>query len=105
MGKIGQSYSTSIEPYCQELECQECLGDRQIQPKCLLTEQPGLYLLSLDWLEELGSLKRIINIIAEEQMPTSVAKLTKKAEKKSTQTNPPETVTKLRQKQKLISNR
>ena len=37
-----------------ELECQVCLGDRQIHTKCFLTEQPGLDLLGLDWLDELG---------------------------------------------------
>ena len=53
-----------------ELECQVCLGDRQIQTKCFLTEQPGLDILGLDWLDELGLLKRIINTIVEDKMPT-----------------------------------
>ena len=65
-----------------ELEYQMCLVDRQIQTKCFLTEQPGLDLLGLDWLDELGLLKRIINTIAEDKMPTSVANLIERAEKK-----------------------
>ena len=60
-----------------------CLEDRQINTKCFLTEQNGLDLLGLDWLDELGLLKRIINTIAEEQMPTSVANLAEIAEKKT----------------------
>ena len=59
-----------------KLECQVCLGDRQIQTKCFLTEQPGLDLLGLDWLDELGLLKLIIKTITEEKMPTSIANLT-----------------------------
>ena len=65
-----------------ELEYQMCLVDRQIQTKCFLTEQPGLDLLGLDLLDELGLLKRIINTIAEDKMPTSVANLIERAEKK-----------------------
>ena len=34
-----------------ELEYQECLVDMQIQTKGFLTEQPGLDLLGLDWLD------------------------------------------------------
>ena len=65
------------------LECQVCLGNRQIQTKCFLTEHPDLDLLGLDWLDELGVLKRIISTIAEDQMPTPVTNLTERAEKKS----------------------
>ena len=39
--------------------------------------------MGLDWLDELGLLKRIIRMIAEDQMHTSVAYLTERAEKKS----------------------
>ena len=81
-----------------ELECQVCLEDKQIHTKCFLTEQQGLDYLGFDWMDELGLLKRFINTIVEEQMPTSVENLSERAEKKSTlgrnrQTDPPETVT------------
>ena len=38
--------------------------------------------LGLDWLDELGLLKRIINTIVEEHMHTSVTNLRERAEKK-----------------------
>ena len=66
-----------------ELECQVCLEDRQIHTKCFLTKKHGLDILGLDWMAELGLLKRIINTIADEQMPSSIANLANKAEKKS----------------------
>ena len=78
-----------------------CLEDRQIHAKCFLTEQYGLDLLVLDWLDELGLLKRIINTIAEEQMPTTVANLAERSEKKSAlgrirQKDQPETVIRIK---------
>ena len=62
-----------------ELECQVCLGDRQIHTKCFLTEQTGSDLSGLDWLYELGLIKQIIKTTTEDQMPTSVALLTEGA--------------------------
>ena len=84
-----------------ELECQVCLGDRQIHTKCLLTEQPGP-----EWLDEPGLLKRIINTIAEDQMPTSVTNLTERAEKESAlgryrQKDKPENITQRLKTQRL----
>ena len=38
--------------------------------------------MGLDWLDELGLLKRIIKTIAEDQLRTSVAISTERAEKK-----------------------
>ena len=35
-----------------ELECQVCLGDRQIHKKCLTTEQPDSDLMGLNWLDD-----------------------------------------------------
>ena len=91
-----------------EVECQVCLGDRQIQTKCFLTEQPDLDLLGLDWLDELGLLKRIISTIAEDQMSTPVTNLTERAEKKSApginrQKDQPETVTRIEARTKADS--
>ena len=81
-----------------ELECQVCLGDRQIQTRCFLTEQSGYDLLGLDWLDALGLLKQIFNTIVEDQMPTPVTNLTERAEMKSApgrnrQKDQPETIT------------
>ena len=59
------------------------MGDMQSHKKCSLSEQSGSDLMGLDWLDELGLLKRIINTIAEDQMPTLVDNLTERAEKKS----------------------
>ena len=90
-----------------ELECQVCVEDSQINMKCFLTEQNGLDLLGLDWLDELGLLKRIINTIAEEQMPTSIANLANKAEKKcvvgrNRQKDQPETVIRIEAQSKAV---
>ena len=35
-----------------ELECQVCLGDRQIHTKCFITEQPDSVLMGLNWLDD-----------------------------------------------------
>ena len=80
---IARNASGDVLKLEDELECQVCLGDGQIQTKCFLTGQPGLDHLSLDWQDELGLLMRIINSIAEDQTPTSVANLRGRVENKS----------------------
>ena len=106
---IAKNASVDVVKLEGELECQVCLGDRQIRTKCFLTDQPDLDLLGLDWLDELGLLRRIISTIAEDQMSTPVTNLTERAEKKSAlgryrQKDQPETVTRVEARTKADSS-
>ena len=64
--QVARNASGDIMRKIGELECQVCLGDRQIHTKCFLTEQPGSDLMGLNWVDEIGLLNRIINSIAED---------------------------------------
>ena len=100
---IARNASADVLKLEDELECQVCLGDGQIQTKCFLTGQPGLDHLTLDWQDELGLLKRIISTIAEDKLPSAAANLTERAERKSAlgrnrQKDPSETITQIEAK-------